>query len=103
MWLAVALCQFGQTLAEIFCRAEVTLRQRTVDQMGRKAELAAQTIPAARILASGNVESAPEHAVLRGQDRKVGQRVQLIAACAGTRRESGCDLVGPSLLAPPVA
>lgn len=41
--------------------------------------------------------------MLSGKDREVSQRVELIAACTGARREAGCNLVGPFLLGPSVA
>src|SRR5579864_6875225 len=102
MWLAVAPSHLRQALAEIFGCAEIALRQVVADQMRCQPKLAAQAIAAARVLSARNIQSAPERAVLSGQNGKVGQRVQLIAACTRARREAACDLVGSSLLAPSV-
>src|SRR4051812_12802363 len=101
--LAVAASHSGQSLAEIFSCAQVAVRQCAVDQMCRESELAAQTIATVRILSSGNVQPAPEHAVLSSQNGKVAQCMELISACANARGKSGRDLVGPFLPAPSAA
>jgi hypothetical protein len=68
-----------------------------------ESKLAPKTIATARILSSWNIQPAPKHAVLSGEDRKVSQCVELIAVCTCARGKACCNLVSPLLFASSVA
>ena len=96
-------CTLRQSLAKVFGRAKVTLGQAAIDQVRGEPELAPKTIATIWILTSRNIQPAPQHTVLSGEDRKICQRMKLIAACTDPCCKASCNLVSPFLLIPPVA
>lgn len=71
--------------------------------MCREAKLASETIAVSWVFSSGDIQAAPKHSVLSGEDREVRQGVELISPREGTSGEPCRDLVGPLLFGPSIA
>lgn len=72
----------GQTPPQVLRCRQVVGMECPVHNVRRQSDLAAEAIAAEPVVAAGDVQAAPQRAVLGGEDGEVGQRVTLIAVRA---------------------